>query len=97
MPAHHLTNFEIQRYCQNKPRFNGVYARNNLSRINDGAYVINIDEYSDIGSHWFALYVQNNDVTPFNSFGIEHITTEIKAFTGNKNLKTNIFRIQAYD
>ena len=75
MPAHPLTNFEIQRYCQNKPRFNGVYARNNLSRINDGAYVINIDEYSDIGSHWFALYVQNNDVTPFNSFGIEHITT----------------------
>ena len=97
MPPHPLTNFEIQKYYQNKPRFNGVYSRDNLSRIKDGAYVINLDEYSDIGSHWVALYVQNNDVTYFNSFGIEHITKEIKAFTGNKNIKTNIFRIQAYD
>ena len=43
------------------------------------------------------MYVQNNDVTYFDSFGVEHITKEIRTFIGNKNIKTNIFRIQAYD
>ena len=47
--ASSLTNFEIQKYYQNKPRFNGVYSRDNLTEIRDGAYVINLDEYSDIG------------------------------------------------
>ena len=96
MLSHPLTNFEILKYYQNEPRVNGAYSRDNLQK-EDGAYVINLDEYSDIGSHWVALYVQNNDVTYFNTYGIEHITKEIKAFTGNKNIKTNIFRIQAYD
>ena len=62
MPPHPLTNFEIQKYYKKEPRFNGVYSRDNLSRIKDGACVINIDEYSDIGTHLIALYVQNNDV-----------------------------------
>ena len=70
----------------------------NLSdEIKDGAYIINLDEYSDIGTHWVALYVQNNDVTYFDSFGVEHIPKEIKTFISNKNIKTNIFRMQAYD
>ena len=78
--------------------FNGVYSRENLlDKIKDGAYVINLDEYSDIRTHWIALYVQNNDVTYFDSFGVEHIPKEIKTFINNKNIKTNIFRIQAYD
>ena len=77
-------------------RFNGVYSRDNLPKIKDGTYAINLDEYSDIGTHWVALYVQNN-VTYFDSFGVEHIPKEIKAFINNKNIKTNIFRIQAYD
>ena len=62
MPPHPLTNFEIQKYYQNEPRFNGVYSRDNLPEIKDGAYVINLDEYSDIGSHWVALYAINNNV-----------------------------------
>ena len=71
---------------------NGVYSRDNLpNKIKDEAYVINLDEYYDIGTHWVALYVQNNDVTYFDSFGVEHIPKEIKAFIGNKNIKTNIF------
>ena len=78
MPPHPLTNFEIQKYYQNQTRFNGVYSRDNLSKIKDGAYVINIDEYSDIGTHWIALHVLNHDVTYFNSFGVEHIPEEIK-------------------
>ena len=98
MPPHPLTNFEIQKYYKNESKFNGVYSRDNLpDKIKDGAYVINLDEYSDIGTHWIALYVLNNDVTYFDSFGVEHIPEEIKTFIGNKNKRTNIFRIQAYD
>ena len=97
MPPHPLTNFEIQKYYQNEPRFNGVYSRDNLPKIKDGAYVINLDEYSDIGTHWVALYVQNNDVTYFDSFGVERIPKEIRIFISNNNIKTNIFRIPAYD
>ena len=97
MPPHPLTNFEIQKYYQNEPKFNGVYSRDNLAKTKDGAYVINLDKYSDIGTHWVALYVYNNDVTYFDSFGVEHIPKEIKTFINNKNIKTNIFRIQAYD
>ena len=97
MQPHPLTNFEIQEYYQNEPRFNGVYSRDSLSKIKDEAYVINLYEYSDIGTHWVALYVWNKNVTYFDSFGVEHIPKEIKTFISNKNIKTNIFRIQAYD
>ena len=95
MLPHPLTNFEIQKY-QNEPRFNAVYSRDNLTEIKDGACVINLDENSDIGTHWVALYVHNY-VLYFNSFGVEHIPKEIKEFIDNKNIKTNIFRTQAYD
>ena len=66
-------------------------------KIKDGAYVINLDEHYNTGTHWIALYVKNNDITYFDSFGVEHIHKEIKAFIKNRNSKTNIFRIQAYD
>ena len=46
MPRHPLTNFEIQKDYQNEPKFNGVYSRNNLRKIKDGTYVINLDEFS---------------------------------------------------
>ena len=78
MPPHPLTNFEIQKYYQNEPRFNGVYSRDNLPKIKDGVYVINLDKYSDTGTHWVALYVHNNNVTYFDSFSVEHIVKEIK-------------------
>ena len=68
----------MQKYYKNKPRFNGVYSRDNLPKIRDGAYVINFDEYSDIGTHWVSLWVNNsNNVTYFDSFGVEHIPKEI--------------------
>ena len=118
---HPLTNFEIQAYYQNEPRFNGVFSRDNLpntirshelgSAVKNGAYVINLDEYRYIGTHWVALYVNtaepsskernNKSVTYFHSFGVEHIPKEIIKFirpaVANKNIITNIFRIQAYD
>ena len=87
-----MTNFEIQVYYQNEPIFKGVYSRDNLpNKIKDGAYVVNLDEYSDIGTHWIALYVINKTVTYFDSFGIEHISKEIKKFLNNKNIIANYF------
>ena len=88
---------------KNEPRFNGVFSRDNLPKIKDGTYVINLDKYSDIGTHWVALYVHNNNNknnnnnnnnnnngTYFDSFGVEHITKEIKAFiNSNNNSKNN--------
>ena len=98
IPLHPLTNFEISEYYENKPRFNGVYSRDNLPKtVKNGAYVINLDEYADIGTHWVALYVCNNEVIYFDSFGIEHIPKEVIKFIRNKNIKANIFRLQAYD
>ena len=93
-----LTNFEIQKYYQNEPTFNGVYSRDNLpDKIKNGVYAINLYEYSDFGTHCVALYVSNNDVTYFHTFGVEHIPKEIKTFISNRNIKTSIFRIQVYD
>ena len=102
MPPHPLPNFEIQKYYQNKPKFRDAYSRDNIPKrssteIKDWAYIINLDEYSDIGTHWVALYVSRaNDVSYFDPFGVEHIPKEIKTFIYNKHIKTNIFRIQAY-
>ena len=103
IPPHPLTNFETQAYYQNEPRFNRAFSKDNFpghsstNKIKNGPYVINLDEYHDIGTHWVALYVNNKTVTYFDSFGVEHISKEIMKFIGNKNLITNIFGIQAYD
>ena len=87
---------EIKEYYENKPRFNAVYSKDNLPKtIKSRAYVINLDEYADVGTHWIALYVKNNEVIYFDSFGVEHVPKEIKRFIGHKNIKTNKFRIQA--
>ena len=71
---HPLTNFEIQKYYQNKSKSNGVYSRDNLpDKIKDGAYVIHLDDYSDIEIHWIALYALNENVTFSDCVGIEQI------------------------
>ena len=93
---HPLKNFEIQKYYQNEPRFIGVFSRNNLpKKIKDGAYVINLDEYADVGTHWIALFCNRNEIVYFDSFGVEHVPEEIKEFIRNKNIIANIFRVQA--
>ena len=75
---HPLTNSEIQEYYQNEPRFNGVFSRYNLpNTTKNAAYVINLHEYRDIGTHWIALYVNNRAVTYFDSFGVEHIQKKL--------------------
>ena len=80
-----------------------MYSRNNLPA--KGAYVIDLDKYENTGTHWIALFVKPKYAISFDSFGIEHIPKEINKFIcseelrhaiGN-NIKSNIFRIQAYD
>ena len=97
MQPHPLTNFEIQKYYENEPKFNGAYSRNNLSKIKDREYMINLDEYESIETYWIVLYINPKNVTYFVSFGVEHIPKDIRKFFGNKNIITNIYRIQAYD
>ena len=79
IPAYLFTNIGMQKYNQNEFRFNGVYSRDNLpKKVKDVAYVINLDEYAGIGTHWVAFYVVNNNVTCFDRFGIEHIQKKKK-------------------
>ena len=103
MPPHPLTNFEIQKYYKKEPRFNGVFSRNNLpKKIKDGAYGL---LYFVDWIAWIALFCNRNESVYFNSFCVEHTPEEIKKFIGrssssasqNKNIKANIFRVQAND
>ena len=96
MPPHPLTNFEIQKYYQNEPRFNGVYSRNNLpKKIKDEEYVISLDEHADVHTHWIVLICNRSQIVYFDSFGVEHVPEQIKNFVENKNITANIFRVQA--
>ena len=98
IPPRPLTNFQIQAYYQNEPRFNGIYCRDNLpDKIKHGAYIVNLNEYHAIGTHGIALYVNNKTATYFDSFGIEHIPKEIRVVMGDKNIIASIYRIQSYD
>ena len=78
IPPHPLTNFKIQKFYQNEPIFNGVYSRDNLpNTIKDGAYVVNLDEYADVGTHCIALFNSNIEIIYLESLGVEHIPKEI--------------------
>ena len=93
MPCHPLTNFEIQKiikinqdlmvffqekiYCPPLPP----------PPKKDGAYVINLDEYADVGTYWIALFCNRNEIVYFDSFGVEHVPEKIKEFIGNKNIR----------
>ena len=73
MPAHPLTNFEIQKYYENEPKFNEVFSKDNMpKKIKDGAYVINLDECADVGTHLIALSGNRSEIVCFDSFGVEH-------------------------
>ena len=96
MPPHPLTNFEIQKYYQNEPRFIGVYSRDNLrNKIKDETYVIKLDEYVDVGTHWIDLYVKNYEIIYFDGFGVENVLKAIENLLDIKTIKTDIFRIQS--
>ena len=90
----HLTNFEIKKYYKNEPKFNSVYSRNDLPKIKDCSYAINLDEFISIRIHWIALYLKGDSVTYFDNFGAEYIPKGIKKFISNKNIAKYIYRIQ---
>ena len=92
-----MANFEIQKYHQNKPKLNGVYLRNNLPKVKDVAYLINIDEFKWTETHWIALFMNAENVIQIDSFGGGHIIKEIRKFIKNKNVKTNNYWIQECD
>ena len=101
-----FNKYRNSEYYKNESRFNGVYPRNNLpNKIKKGAYVINLDEYENTGTHWVSLFVKRKYTVYFDSFGVEHIPKEINKFINNDTtkssaiarFKSNIFRIQAYD
>ena len=68
-----------------------------VKTIKDEAYVINLDEYAEVGTHWIALFCKIRKTVHFDSFGVEHNPEEINEFVGNKNIKANIFLVQAND
>ena len=93
-----LPNNNINNNNNNSNNNNNNICRKGLaSAVKNVAYVINLDEYRDIGTHWVALYVDDKTATYFDRFGVEHIPKEIIKFIGSKNIITNIYRIQAYD
>ena len=69
---------------------------NNLFKIKDKLYIINLDESESVGTHWIALHVNNKNVTHFDSFGVKHISKEIRKPIKNKTIAANVYRIQAY-
>ena len=86
MLPHSSTNFKTQKYYKNGPKFNSVYSSNNLRKIKNGAFVINLDAFKSIGDHWIALQVYDStscDANYFDSFVVEHIPKGIKRFIGN--------------
>ena len=84
---HPITNFEIQKYYQNEPSFNGVYSRDNLPKIKkDKSWwiLINLDEYVDVGTDCIVCYNSNIEIIYLDSIGVEYVPKEIKKFIGNK-------------
>ena len=78
MLPHPLANFEIQKYYDNEPKFNGVFSRDNMhKKIKDGGYVINLDDYADLHTHQTALLYDTSEIVYFDSFSVEHVPEEI--------------------
>ena len=81
MLPHPLTNFEIKRYYQNEPKFNGISSRNNLPKIKRAVDIINRDQYQSIGTHWIIFYMNAENLTHFDSYRVAHFQ---KKFIENK-------------
>ena len=96
MPPHTLTNFEIQKYYENDGVYLMVFILETIQNKEwNGANVINLDEYADVGTHWIVLFCNRSEIVYFDSFGVQHVPEEIKKFAENKNITTKIFRVQA--
>ena len=96
MTAHPLTNFEIQKYYKNEPRFSGVFSRNNLpkQKIKDGAYLINLDEYANVGRHWIVLFCKKMKLFISIVLMLNIFLTKLKNLL--KNSQKNFMEIKIY-
>ena len=98
MPPNPFTTFNIKvKYYQNESKFKGIYSRNNLPKRKYGAYVTSLDKYESIWINCIDLYVNGDNVTYFDSIGVEYIPKEIKSFIGSKSITGNIFVTQSND
>ena len=96
MPPHPLTNFDIQKYYENEPRFNGVYSRYNLPRRNKGWGIRNKPWWICRCGHTLDCFICNrSEIVYFDNFDFEHVPEEIKEFAWNKNIIAHIFWVQA--
>ena len=91
---HPINNIEITNYFNDESRFDNVFSRNNLPRIEDGAYVIILDVKNSKGTHWVSLFIDKNTAGYFEAFGIEYIPQEVLNKIRDKSITHNIFRIQ---
>ena len=91
---HPLSNIEITEYFNHEPRFNSVFSRNNLPRIKDRVYVINLDDQKSKGTHWVSLFIDKHLDVYFDSFEIECIPQEQLCKTKDQLITHKIFRIQ---
>ena len=73
VPLHPLTNIEITKYFNHSSRFNGVFLRNNLPKIKDGVYMINLSDKKSKGTHWVSLFFDRNTALYLDSFEIGYI------------------------
>ena len=94
VPLHPLNNNKITNYFKYEPRFKDVFSRNNLPRIKDRAYVVNLDDKKSKITHWVSLFIDRNAVVYFDSFGIEYIPLEVLNKIRDKSITHNIFRIR---
>ena len=85
---------KITNYFNYEPRFNGTFSRNNLPRIKNGVYVINLDDKNSKGIHWILLFIVRNLAVYFDPFGIEYIPQRLLSKIKDKSITNNIFRVQ---
>ena len=86
--------FNATLFYQNERKFNVDYSRSNLLKVKDAEYLMNLEGYKSLGTHWINLYMNGNKATYLNSLGVKHILKEIKKIKGNKYIITNIYRVQ---
>ena len=85
MSPHDLTNFEIKRYYQNEPRFNGIFSRDNLyTKIKDVEYIINLDKYTVVGTHWIDLICKRSEIVYFDSLVLNMFLKKLNNLLGIK-------------
>ena len=79
MPPHTLTNFEIQKYYENDGVYLMVFILETIQNKEwNGANVINLDEYADVGTHWIVLFCNRSEIVYFDSFGVQHVPEDVK-------------------